>query len=119
MCIVYLYNRRLNKSFTLYSLFIALAKQMYYETIFEQYKQDRKNLGHLIDILQRKSVNSLPDTMIVKGHDCGDRKVIAEELNIFFATVGERNGHTNSEGDCNFRHYLTHKTDIFFLILSN
>ena len=28
-------------------------------------------------------------------------------------TVGERNGHTNSEGDCNFCDYLTHKK-IFF-----
>ena len=43
-----------------------------------------------------------------------DRKVIAEEFNNFFATVGERNGHTNPEGDCNFRDYLTHITDKIF-----
>ena len=52
--------------------------------------------------------------MTVEGHDCDDRKAIAEEFNNFFATVGERNRHTNSEGDCNFRDYLTHKTDKIF-----
>ena len=94
---------------------IALAKRMYYKTIFEQYKQDmKKTWAILSDILHREAVNSLPDTMTVEGHDCGDRKAIAEEFNNFFATVGERNGHTNSEGDCNFRDYLTHKTEKFF-----
>ena len=70
---------------------------MYYKTIFEQYKRDIKKFGH------RKTINSLPDTMTVQGHDCSDRKVIAEQFNHFFATVGERNGRTNSQGDCNFR----------------
>ena len=102
------YRNRLGKT-------IALAKRMYYKTIFEQYKQDmKKTWAILSDILYRKAVNSLPDTMTVGGHDCGDRKAIAEEFNNFFATVGERNGHTNSEGNCNFRDYLTHKTDKFF-----
>ena len=87
---------------------------MYYKTIFEQYQHDiEKTWAILSDILHRKAVNSLPDTMTVEGQDCGDRKVIAEKFNNFFATVGERNGHTNSEGDCNFRDYLTHKTDNF------
>ena len=57
---------------------------MYYKTIFEQYKQDmKKTWAILSDILHRKTVNSLPDTMTVEGHDCGDRKVIAEKFNIF------------------------------------
>ena len=74
----------------------------------------KKTWAILSDILHRKAVNFLPDTMTVEGHDCGDRKAIAEEFNNFFATVGERNGHTNSEGNCNFRDYLTHKTDKIF-----
>ena len=77
----------------------------------------KKTWAILSDILHRKAVNSLPDTMTVEGYDCGERKVIAEEFNIFFATVGERNEHTNSERDCNFRDYLAHKTDNFFCFL--
>ena len=61
------YRNRLGKT-------IALAKRMYYKTIFEQYKQDmKKTWAILSDILHRKAVNSLPDTMTVEGHDCGDR----------------------------------------------
>ena len=71
------YRNRLGKT-------IALAKRMYYKTIFEQYKQDmKKTWAILSDILHRKAVNSLPDTMTVEGHDCGDRKAIAEEFNNF------------------------------------
>ena len=43
----------------------------------------KKTWAILSDILHRKTVNSLPDTMTVEGHDCGDRKVIAEKFNIF------------------------------------
>ena len=64
--------------------------------------------------LKKTQLNSISDTMTVEGHDCSDRKAITEEFNNFFATVGERNGHTNSEGDSNFRDYLTHKTDKIF-----
>ena len=43
------YRNRLGKT-------IALAKRMYYKTIFEQYKQDmKKNLGHLIRHITQKS----------------------------------------------------------------
>ena len=37
----------------------------------------------LSNVLHRKAVNSLPDTMTVEGHDCGDRKVIIEAFNNF------------------------------------
>ena len=53
------------------------------------------------DILHGKTINSLPHTMTVQGHDYS--QVIAEQFMNFFDTVGERNGHTNSQGDCNFR----------------
>ena len=83
---------------------------MYYETIFEQYKQDLKNTCAILsDILHRKAINSLPDTITVQGHDCSDRKVIAEEFNNYIATVREWNGHTNSQGDCNFRDYISNR----------
>ena len=99
---------------------MLLPKQMYYKTIFEQYKQDLKETWAILsDILHRKATNSLPDTMTVQGHDCSGRKVIAVEFNNFFATVRERNGHTNSQRDCNFRDSFTHKTDNFFFFISS
>ena len=71
------YRNRLGKT-------IALAKRMYYKTIFEHYKQDmEKTWAILSDILHRKAVTSLPDTMTVEGHDCGDRRLLQKSL-IFF-----------------------------------
>ena len=43
----------------------------------------KKTWAILSDILHRKAINSLPDTMTVQSHDCSDRKVIAEQFNIF------------------------------------
>ena len=43
----------------------------------------RKTWAILSDILHRKAINYLPDTMTVQSHDCSDRKVIAEQFNIF------------------------------------
>ena len=96
---------------------IALSKRLYNKTIFEQYEHDIKKIWAILsDILQRKAINSLPDTMTLQDHDCSDRKVIAEQFNHFFR---ERNGQTNSQEECNFRDYLTHKTDKIVFIPSN
>ena len=48
--------------------------------------------------------------MTVQGHACSDWKVVAEQINNYFATVRER----NRQGDCNFCDYLTHKIDNCF-----
>ena len=42
-------------------------------------------------------------------------KLLQNSLKIFFATVEERNGQTNSREEYNFRDYLTHKTYKIFL----
>ena len=63
---------------------IALSKRLYYKTIFEQYEHDMKKIWAILsDILQKKAINSLPDTMTVQDHDCSDRKVIAEQFSHF------------------------------------
>ena len=87
----------------------------------------------LSDMLHRKAINSLPDTMTVQGRDCSDRKVKEikprENLEItlsdplqpgfffffFLNVVGERNRHTNSQRECHFCDCLTHKADNNFI----
>ena len=62
---------------------IALAKRMYSKTIFEQYKQDMKKAWTILsDILHRKAINYLPNTMTVQGSS-SDRKLLQNSLIIF------------------------------------
>ena len=103
------YRNRLNKT-------IALAKRMYYKHIFDQFKYDmKKTWAILSDILNRKAINPLPDMMTIQGHECSDKKVIAEQFNIFFATMGMQNVHRDNVHDRHsFRNYLTHQTETNF-----
>ena len=43
----------------------------------------KKTWAILSDILNRKAINPLPDMMTIQGHECSDKKVIAEQFNIF------------------------------------
>ena len=103
------YRNRLNKT-------IALAKRMYYKHIFDQFKYDmKKTWAILSDILNRKAINPLPDMMTIQGHECSDKKVIAEQFNIFFTTMGMQNVHRDNVHDRHsFRNYLTHQTETNF-----
>ena len=103
------YRNRLNKT-------IALAKRMYYKHIFDQFKYDMiKTWAILSDILNRKAINPLPDMMTIQGHECSDKKVIADQFNIFFATMGMQNVHRDNVHDRHsFRNYLTHQTGTNF-----
>ena len=103
------YRNRLNKT-------IAVAKGMYYKHIFDQFKYDmKKTWAILSDILNRKAINPLPDMMTIQGHECSDKKVIAEQFNIFFATMGMQNVHRDNAHDRHsFRNYLTHQTETNF-----
>ena len=103
------YRNRLNKT-------ITLAKRMYYKHIFDQFKYDmKKTWAILSDILNRKAINPLPDMMTIQGHECSDKKVIAEQFNIFFATMGMQNVHRDNVHDRHsFRNYLTHQTETNF-----
>ena len=67
---------------------------MNYKHIFDQFKCNmKKNWAILSDILNRKAINPLPDIMTIQGHECSDKKVFAEQFNIFFATMGMQNVH--------------------------
>ena len=64
---------------------IALAKHTYdYKHIFDQFKYYmKKTWAILSDILNRKAINPLPIMMTIQGHECSNKKVIAEQFNIF------------------------------------
>ena len=70
----------------------------------------KKTWAILSDILNRKAINPLPDMMTIQGHECSDKKVIAEQFNIFFATMGMQNVHRDNAHDRrSFRNYLIHQ----------
>ena len=53
--------------------------------------------------------------MTIQGHECSDKKVIAEQFNIYFATKGMQNVHRDNAHDRHsFRNYLTHETENYF-----
>ena len=53
--------------------------------------------------------------MTIQGHECSDKKVIAEQFNMFFATMGMQNVHRDNAHDRHcFRNYLTHQTETNF-----
>ena len=53
--------------------------------------------------------------MTIQGHECSDKKVIAEQFNIFFATMGMQNVHRDNAHDRHsFRNYLTNQTETNF-----
>ena len=53
--------------------------------------------------------------MTIQGHECSDKKVIADQFNIFFATMGMQNVHRDNVHDRHsFRNYLTHQTETNF-----
>ena len=75
----------------------------------------KKTWAILSDILNREAINPLPDMMTIQGHECSDKKVIAEQFNIFFATMGMQNVHRDNAHDRHsLRNYLTHQTETNF-----
>ena len=68
----------------------------------------KKTWATLSDILNRNTKKSLPDTMTINGRDCKDKRIIAEQFNSFFATIGQLNEHNiHKHNGSNFRDYLT------------
>ena len=66
----------------------------------------KKTWKIISDSLNKTSHNTIPDTMIINGLDCTDKKQIADSFNAFFVSVGEQNN-ANIE-----RHRESHYRDI-------
>ena len=75
----------------------------------------KKTWAILSDILNRKAINRLQDMLTIHSHECNDKKVIAEQFNIFFASMRMQNTHRDNAHDRNsFLNYLTHQTKTSF-----
>ena len=88
---------------------ITNAKRVYYNQIFDRYKYDMKKKWNIISgTLNRKVKNSIPDTMTINGQDCSDKRTIAENFNIFFASIGKQNDlNIRTHQGSHFGDYLT------------
>ena len=96
------YRNTLNKT-------ITNAKRVYYKAIFNLYKHDmKKTWGVISETLNRNVKNSVPETMTINGQDCSNREIIVENLNTYFAIIGEKNEHNiHTHEGSHFRNYFT------------
>ena len=82
-----IYSNTLNKT-------ITNTKRVYYKAIFNLHKHDmKKTWGVISETLNRKVKNSVPETRAINDQDCSNREIIVENVNTFFATIGEKNEH--------------------------
>ena len=63
----------------------------------------KKTLTIISESLNKNSRNSVPDTMLIHGIECSDRKKIAEKFNSNFISVRKLEGeNTDQNNDDNF-----------------
>ena len=71
------------------------------------------------DSLNKTSHNSLPDTMVINGLECTDKKEIANSFNSFFVSIGEQNNaNVERHKESHFCFYLTNQVDSQFAVRS-
>ena len=71
------------------------------------------------DSLNRTSHNLLPDTIVINGLNCTDKKEIANSFNSFFVSIGEQNNaNVERHKESHFRFYLTDQVDSQFAVRS-
>ena len=69
---------------------IKLAKQKYYESLFNKYKKDIKNTWQTINgLLNRPNASrNFPEYFTVEGTLIHDSKGIADKFNEYFVNIG-------------------------------
>ena len=66
------------------------AKRSHYKDLFEQFRFDMMKTWAVISETLNKNVrNPIPDNLIINGVDCTDKQCIADNFNIFFASIGK------------------------------
>ena len=79
----------------------------------------KKTWKIISDSLNKTSHNTIPDTMIINGLDCTDKKQIADSFNTFFVSVGEQNNaNIERHRESHFRDYLTDQVEAQFTFRS-
>ena len=99
---------------------ITHAKRLHFKRLFDQFKYDIKKTWKIIsDSLNKTSHNTIPDTMIINGLDCTDKKQIADSFNAFFVSVGEQNNaNIERHRESHYRDYLTDQVEAQFTFRS-
>ena len=92
---------------------ITHAKRLHFKRLFDQFKYDMKKTWKIIsDSLNKTSHNTIPDTMIINGLDCTDKKQIADSFNAFFVSVGKQNNaNIERHRESHYRDYLTDQVE--------
>ena len=95
---------------------ITHAKRLYYKNLFGQFKYDmKKNWRIISESLNKNSRNSVPNTVLIDGVECSDRKKIAEKFNSYFVSVAKlEDGNTDQKNDNNLRDYITDQINTHF-----
>ena len=88
---------------------IKSSKKKYYDHEFEKYKNDiKKTWSTLNSVLRRnKKINEFP-SYVLSHNNCKvtDKKEIANELNNYFSTIGEKLSRDIPQNSKNFEDYL-------------
>ena len=87
-----------------------------FKTIFNNVKHDMKKTWAIIsEALNKNSRPSIPETMTINDNTCHDKQVIADNFNLFFASIGEMNETNTAEHvDSSYKDYLTKRIDSNF-----
>ena len=96
---------------------IRLAKQTYYETCFNKYKNDiRKTWMTINDILRRGKKNkSFPDFFKADGQNITDKLKIANQFNVYFTNIGPNlAGKITTPQNKSYKNYLKNKQNLNF-----
>ena len=75
----------------------------------------KKTWAIISDTLSKNSRNSIPENVTINDTTCHDKQVIADNLNRFFASIGEMNETNTAEHvDSSYKDYLTKQIDSNF-----
>ena len=101
------YNRILKQS-------IRIAKNIYYSSCFQRYKNDIKKTWATISNIMNKKVNKseYPEFFEIDGNKVYDKKEIANKFNSYFTNIGPKLAHDiHDVNGKHFENFSTNKPD--------
>ena len=101
---------------------ITHAKRLHFKRLFDQFKYDMKKTWKIIsDSLNKTSHNTIPDTMVINGLDCTDKKQIADVLMHSLSLLENRISQILRDTESHFRDYLIYQVEaqLTFRSISN
>jgi len=90
---------------------IRQAKKTYYTYQFDIHKNNiKKTWQTLGKALNKNNAKNSPDSIMIQGHPCTDKKVMANAFNNYFATICSQTNSMSSD-DESYQNYLTARTE--------